>query len=165
MKIYGLPCCHEMADALDIVPNWTLNLRDIDCHWYFERPWHLGPQPTLSLPSPPGVRIPFIREPLVVRSSGRPRTDRTTRRNPSHWEQLPLRRNSLRHCSQQRHSQHYYNQHHRCQHHHSSPHLGRRPQQRHAAAVVPGVGPKDLLHRRTRPRECIGNRSKWRSIS
>jgi len=72
--------------------NWTLSRHDIDAHWYFERPQHLGPQPAIRLPSPLGVRIPLIREPLVVRSSGRPRADdrdRTTRRNPSHWEQPP----------------------------------------------------------------------------
>jgi hypothetical protein len=89
-KIYGLPCCHEIADALHIAPNWTVDRYDIDAHWYFERPQHRGPQPALRLPSPPGIRIPLIREPLVVRSSGRPRADdrdRTTRRNPSHWEQ------------------------------------------------------------------------------
>jgi hypothetical protein len=89
-KIYGLPCCHEIANALRVASNWTLSRHDIDAHWYFERPQHLGPQPAIRLPSPPGVRIPLIREPLVVRSSGRPRADdrdRTTRRNPSHWEQ------------------------------------------------------------------------------
>jgi hypothetical protein len=89
-KIYGLPCCHQIADALHTCSNWTINRHDIDAHWYFERPQHLGPQPAIRLPSPPAIREPFIREPLVVRSSGRPRADdrdRTTRRNPSHWEQ------------------------------------------------------------------------------
>src|SRR4029077_13187943 len=56
-KIYGLPCCHEIADALHIVLNWTIDRHDIDAHWYFGRPQHRGPQPggALRLPSPPGI--------------------------------------------------------------------------------------------------------------
>ncbi|KAN0069696.1 hypothetical protein V8E54_012002 [Elaphomyces granulatus] len=89
-KVWGLPCCHDIADALSIQPQWTLSRLDIDEHWYFERPEHRQPQPALRLPSPPAVRQPLVQEPLVVRSSGRPRADDrqcTTRRDTSHLEQ------------------------------------------------------------------------------
>ncbi|KAN0070757.1 hypothetical protein V8E54_010922 [Elaphomyces granulatus] len=89
-KVWGLLCCHDIADALSIQPQWTLSRLDIDEHWYFERPQHRQPQPALRLPSPPAVRQPLVQEPLVVRSSGRPRADDrqcTTRRDTSHWEQ------------------------------------------------------------------------------
>jgi hypothetical protein len=94
-RIYGLPCCHNIARSLRQNNAWVLDRRDIDIHWYFERPQHMGPQPALRIPSPPLRREPTIREPLVVRSSGRPRAndvDRTTRRDPSHWELPPTAR-------------------------------------------------------------------------
>jgi hypothetical protein len=168
-EIYGLPCCHEMADTLDVVPNWTLNLHDIDRHWYFERPQHLGAQPVLRLPSPQAVSIPSLREPLVVvHQAGRALTGLhgvilLTRSSQSallllhrlchklfcsqrHGSHRSRDHRSQRHRSRHHRSRHHQSRNHRCQYpDHSSSHL-RRPQQyqRHAAAVVPRVGSKDL---------------------
>ena len=45
---YGLPCCHDIADALLFDSQWIMDRRDIDPHWYFERPQHLSPQPACA---------------------------------------------------------------------------------------------------------------------
>ena len=91
-RIYGLPCCHTIERSLRQNNAWVLDRRDIGIHWYFERPQHAAYG---TIPSPPLRREPTIREPLVVRSSGRPRAndvDRTTRRDPSHWGLPPAAR-------------------------------------------------------------------------
>jgi hypothetical protein len=72
--------CHDIADALLFDSQWIMDRRDIDPHWYFERPQHLGPQPALRLDSQSSTTpsaVNRIREPLVVRRSGRPRADDT----------------------------------------------------------------------------------------
>src|SRR5260221_686132 len=47
-------------------------------------------QPVINLPEFQGPRQPAVLPPIGVRSSGRPRRDNTTRRDPSHWE-IPQR--------------------------------------------------------------------------
>jgi hypothetical protein len=92
--IYKLPCCHHIRQFILLRPSWTLDRRDIGHHWYFERPQDVEQsiiQPILGLPAPLPARNPAVLPPNNVRKIGRPRldnTDKTTRRNPSHWEQL-----------------------------------------------------------------------------
>ncbi|KAN0072367.1 hypothetical protein V8E54_009296 [Elaphomyces granulatus] len=131
-----------MADTLDVVPNWTLNLYDIDRHWYFERPQHLGPQPVLRLPSPQAVSIPSLREPLVVvHQAGRALTGLhgvILLTGSSQSALLLLHR--LRHklfCSQRHRSQRHRSQDHRSRHHRSRHHRSRNHRSRHHRCQYP----------------------------
>ena len=72
-------------------PEWTVRDRDISDHWYFERPQRqqYDPQPIMGFPEPQPPRQPAFLPPINVRSSGRSlrdNTDKSTRRDPVHWE-------------------------------------------------------------------------------
>jgi hypothetical protein len=91
LQIYGLPCAHQIRQSLHITEDWKIGPQSISNHWYIQRPFSASSfiQPIIDLPEPQGPRQPDVLPPATVRSSGRPRqdrTDNTTRRDPSHWE-------------------------------------------------------------------------------
>ena len=91
-RVYGLPCCHHIRDALAASEKWQIGECDIAPHWFYLRPAREGqpPPPIVDLPKPPQIHVLSTLAPESVRSSGRPRKDnrdKGTRRDPSHWEQ------------------------------------------------------------------------------
>jgi MULE transposase domain len=81
--IYGIPCYHTLRSMRTY--KRTVRKEDFHRHWHFHRD---GAIPLPPPPAPPAARIIYPPNKVVTR--GRPRADRSTRRNPSAFETSTL---------------------------------------------------------------------------
>jgi hypothetical protein len=79
-ETYGIPCCHSIRQAIGFEAK--LGPSHFHHHWYYKRPGLPETVERPLTPTPPAVREPAV----VTNPRGRPK-DRSTRRDPSHWEQ------------------------------------------------------------------------------
>ena len=85
-QINGIPCYHTLQAAKQ--HNTTITKEYFHRHWHFDRAIEdeIHGEAVELPPEPPEPEGPHILAPLVVVMRGRPRKDRTTRRDASSWE-------------------------------------------------------------------------------